>query len=82
MPKALPSPPSHSALASDFVISEIVEDDDPPTDEVQVHVQSFLQDANVKSANAPNKITFFMIFTFNLFKYNSFFEIKLQLQLK
>jgi hypothetical protein len=33
-----------------------------------------LQEAKVKSANAPNKITFFMSFTFNLVKYNSFFE--------
>jgi hypothetical protein len=33
-----------------------------------------LHEAKVKSANAPNKITFFMSFTFNLVKYNSFFE--------
>ena len=55
-------------------MSEIVEDSEPPNEEVQVHVQSFLQEAKVKSANAPNKITFFMSFTFNLVKYNSFFE--------
>ncbi len=70
MPKALPSPPSHSALASDFVMSVIVVDDDPPTEDVHVQVQSFLQEASVKSANAPNKITFFMSFIFNFFKYN------------
>jgi len=70
MPKALPSPPSHSALAFDFVMSVIVVDDDPPTEDVHVHVQSFLQEANVKSANAPNKITFFMSLIINFFKYN------------
>jgi hypothetical protein len=70
MPAALPSPALQSALASDLVMSVIVVDEDPPIEDVHVQVQSFLQEANVKRANAPNKITFFMSLIFNFFKYN------------
>jgi hypothetical protein len=75
MPPALASPPSHSALASDFVLSDIVVDEDPPPrEEVQVHVQSFLQDAKVKMANAPKKINFFIEIIFSASNIIEFFK--------
>jgi hypothetical protein len=59
-PNALASPLSHSALASDFVLSPIVVEDDPPIDEVHSQVQSFLQEANVSMVRPLSKIIFFI----------------------
>ena len=71
-PNALASPLSQSAFASDFVLSVMVVEEDPPPEDVHVHVQSFLQEANVSKVRPLSKIIFFIVLIFSGSKIRNF----------
>jgi hypothetical protein len=53
-------------------LSEIVVVVVPPIEDVQVHVQSFLQEANVSKVKPLNRIIFFIVLIFSGSKIRNF----------